>query len=534
MKERMHKVGKCGILMALVLVLSMVFGMLVNVRAAENAGSEPEPYNPKATGSITMVLPDKSAEGLNREGVQVYLYKVGDLDTSHGYLDFSLTETYKDVDVDLNDITTGADNEAVAQALAEFIAADVSIEPTGEVWTGADGKAVFDGLEQGMYLVLQGNINAYGTFNPLVIPVPYASETSWDYEVEFEPKVNTVTTLGRIEVTKKIKGLYGDTLQDISADNATYYIGLFVDAEGSHLYGDKTNSIKRVNIMDGSSAAVSFDNLPITDEPYYIFETDADGNPIRYMEMQGTENPFYCMAGEDILASGTDTAPVITLADEVDSVGNAVITNVYTDDLPDGYYYTGDLTITKSVMDNGQMITSQDTFYAGVFTVDAQGNLSPAPSEIVKLNNNGSVTIEVPLGGTDGTQPVIYAIRETDENGTPVNKETFLYTVTGEGNVNLSMDQTSGTVNITNALKGEEGYYQEEPSTQAPSVADPGDGSGSNGSSRSGDSGSGSSRSSRSGKTGDDNQIVLYAGLLAAAVIIGGAVIVRRRRHSNR
>ena len=352
MKERMHKVGKCGILMALVLVLSMVFGMLVNVRAAENAGSEPEPYNPKATGSITMVLPDKSAEGLNREGVQVYLYKVGDLDTSHGYLDFSLTETYKDVAVDLNDITTGADNEAVAQALAEFIAADASIEPTGEVWTGADG--------------------------------------------------------------------------------------------------------------------------------------------------------------------------------------NAVITNVYTDDLPDGYYYTGDLTITKSVMDNGQMITSQDTFYAGVFTVDAQGNLSPAPSEIVKLNNNGSVTIEVPLGGTDDTQPVTYAIRETDENGTLVNKETFLYTVTGEGNVNLSMDQTSGTINITNTLKGEEGYYQEEPSTQEPSTADPGDGSESNGSSRSGDSGSGSSRSSRSGKTGDDNQIVLYAGLLAAAVIIGGAVIVRRRRRSNR
>ena len=207
-------------------------------------------------------------------------------------------------------------------------------------------------------------------------------------------------------------------------------------------------------------------------------------------------------------------------------------------ELPDGYYLTGDLTITKSVMNNGQMIASDDVFYAGIFPVDAQGNAGATPVDIVKLNNNASVTVEVPLGGTDGTQPVTYAVRETNEQGVPVSQDSsFLYEVTGEGNVSLSLDQTTGTVNITNTLSIADGYYQ-EPSTQAPN--DPGTGndnsrsnandSSNNGNSRDGGTSSGTGRSSSSARTGDDNQIFLYAGLLAAAVIVGGVVVVRRRR----
>ena len=179
------------------------------------------------------------------------------------------------------------------------------------------------------------------------------------------------------------------------------------------------------------------------------------------------------------------------------------------------------------------MVASDDVFYAGVFPVDAQGTVSTTPVEIVKLNNNAAVTVEVPLGGTDGTEAITYAVRETNEQGVPVSQDsTFLYEVTGEGNVALSLGQTTGTVNITNTLGAADGYYQEEPSTQEPAAANPGSGNGNNSNSSSGSSGSGSSsRSSRSAKTGDNNQILLYAGLLAAAVIAGGVVVVRRRRN---
>ena len=135
--------------------------------------------------------------------------------------------------------------------------------------------------------------------------------------------------------------------------------------------------------------------------------------------------------------------------------------------------------------------------------------------------------MEVPLGGANGTEAGTYAVKETNESGVPVSQDSaFLYTVTVEGNVTLSTCVNTGTIHITNSLGDSDGYYQEEPSTQAPAS------SGNNNSGNNGSSGTsgGTNRSSRSGKTGDNNQILLYAGLLVAAVIVGGVVVVRRRR----
>ena len=55
-------------------------------------------------------------------------------------------------------------------------------------WTDAQGVTKFESLEQGMYLLAEGNPNAYGTFSPLVVPVPYADETSWDYDPGHRPE----------------------------------------------------------------------------------------------------------------------------------------------------------------------------------------------------------------------------------------------------------------------------------------------------------------------------------------------------------
>lgn len=525
MKGIMHTRKTCGVIMAVLFAFTMLFGMTAHVWAE---GSDGEPYEDERKGSITVTL--KEEEGMNREGVQMNLYKVGNVDVSQGYLDFSLVDDLDGLAVDLNDITSAEANTTIAGTLADAVE-ERNLKMAGSLWTDANGQVTFEDLEQGMYLVLQGKANAYGTILPSVVPVPYANETSWNYDVEIEPKATPVTTLGRIDVTKMVKGINPDgNLQDVHTTDATYYVGLFMDAEGQHPYGEEGNNVKPVHIIDGSSGTVSFDNVPITDQPYYIFETTEDGQPIKYLEQQGSENGFYCMAGEVIGAEGHDTPPVVIMENEEDAIGNVVISNVYSDDLPDGYYYTGEITITKSIMNNDQMVASDDTFYAGIFAVDTQGNVSTNPTEVVKLNNNGSVTVEVPLGGTDGTEAITYAVKETNESGVPVSQDnSFLYTVTGEGNVTLSTSENTGTIHITNSLGGGDGYYQEEPSTQAPETANPG--SGNNGSSDSGSSGSGTNRSSSSSKTGDNNHILLYAGLLAAAVIVGGVVVVRRRRN---
>ena len=296
---------------------------------------------------------------------------------------------------------------------------------------------------------------------------------------------------------------------------------------------------RTVTIQGTSSNTVTFENLPITSKPYYIFELDENDEAIKYnaeLDTATEQNMFTVMAGENPDAGNAGTAPEIVLDTETNQNASATVSNVY-GELPDGYYLTGDITISKSVMNEGKMITTEDTFYAGIFTLDSQGNISSTPVEVVKLNNNGTVTVTVPLGGTNGTEPITYAVRETNEKGVPVSQDSsFLYTVTGEGNVNLSMNQNTASVAIVNTLGGGDGYYQEEPSTQEPAAANPGSGNGNNGnsSSGSGSSGSGSSsRSSSSAKTGDNNQILLYAGLLAAAVVVGGVVVVRRRRRNG-
>ena len=525
MKKIMHTMRKCSIFLAFLFAFTMVFGVS-QVQAADG-----EPYDDKQTGSITVTLEEK--EGMNNKGVQLSLYQVGTVETSQGYLDFSLVGELDGVEVDLNDITSPDANTAIAGTLLSAIE-DRSIQPKASQWTNEEGKAVFENLDQGMYLVAQETANAYGIILPSVVPVPYANETEWDYNVEIQPKATPVTTYGRIDVTKKLKGLDADdNLQDVSTDNATYYIGLFMDPEGTQPYGGGDSYYQPVHIIDGGNGTVSFSNVPIIDQPYYVFETDANGNAITYLQQQDGENGFFCMAGEVLGAEGNGDAPEIILGNESDAVGDATISNVYTGDLPDGYYVTGEITITKSVMDNGQMIATNYPFYAGIFTVDAQGNVNANPTEVVKLNNNGSVTVEVPLGGTNGTEPITYAVMETEEDGTLINKETFPYTVTGEANVNLSVDQTTGNVAITNTLKeGADGYYQ-DPSTQAPRDTSSNNNNNNNSSSDNRNTSSGTNRSSRSSRTGDNNQILLYGGLLAAAVIVGGVVVARRRRRTN-
>ena len=521
MKKILHKMKKYGVVTTALLAVMRMFGCFSRVQAGETSS---EPYDANQKGSITVKLPELS--NMDNEDVEITIYRVGNLDTSQGYLNFSLVDELKDEKVDLNDIPDSEANTALAETLLNAVEAK-KIAAAGSLRTDAEGQVTFRDLSQGMYLIVQTNVNAYGTFSPFVLSIPHGTQTTWEYDMVIEPKVNPVTTLGRIDVTKKLKGLDAGDLMDVEAKNATYYIGLFTDPEGKYPYRGQDNAVKPVHIINGNSGTVSFSNIPITDQPYYIFETTADGKPIEYLKMQGTDGAFYCMAGEELLAEGYDRAPEISLEKDPDSIGTAVISNVYSD-LPDGFYYTGGITITKSIMNDGQMVTSQDTFYAGIFPVDDQGQTSTMPIEVVTLKNNGSVTVEVPLGGSSGEDPITYAVKETDEQGNPVDKNSFLYVVTGEGNVNLSKDSLSATVNITNTLKDNDGYY-EEPSTSTTES-----GSGSNGNDTNENGSSGSNRSSRSTKTGDENPIAMYLGLLAAAVVVGGIVIVRRKKHTDR
>jgi len=175
------------------------------------------------------------------------------------------------------------------------------------------------------------------------------------------------------------------------------------------------------------------------------------------------------------------------------------------------------------VIKNGSAADTSEVFYAGIFTSEDAAE----PYKVVTLKNNGSVAVNVPLGGEDGMEPVTYYIYETDANGNKIDKTSFAYAVGGEGAVSLDTSSTTGTITITNTSKEE--LTGTETIDKNTSSGNPSSGSGT-GTSNSGSGGSSGSSDtwSSSAKTGDNNRPVLWALFFAAAA--AGIIITLRKR----
>ena len=246
--------------------------------------------------------------------------------------------------------------------------------------------------------------------------------------------------LGSISVIKKIvlRDIEGD--YDLYANDATYYVGLFTDPDGKHPYGP--DAIKEAHIVNGSaSEAVVYDNL--TTGTYYVLETTEDGTPIPLDDVQMEGKTYYVCEVSD--EGGTNEVKIDTAAKELE--GKVNLTNAYME-LPEGYFYNAKMPITKSVLKNGEVMDTDDVFYAGIFTSET----AAVPFKVIQLENNETVTIEVPLGGENGDEPIVYCVFETDENGNKLDKDAFSYEVSGEGTVTLDKENLSGNITITNSF----------------------------------------------------------------------------------
>ena len=321
--------------------------------------------------------------------------------------------------------------------------------------------------------------------------------------------------LGQIQVTKRLSTIDETTFDniDLVAADATYYVGLFTDAEGKHPYG--SDYVKEIHIQNASSGTVTYDNLP--SGTYYVFETQQDGTVIPYGELQTINaesgEGFACV--DDGAEGG---AKEITLQlDAGTATGSTELENVYYGTLPEGFAYQGQIMLTKAIVKDGAPADSDDTFYAGIFTSETE----TAPYKVVTLENNGTVTVEVPLGGENGMDPVTYYIYETDANGNKVDKDSFAYTVSGEGTVALDMNSTVGTRTIINTIAS-----SSEPTRTIRETSDK-----DNISSKTDKGSTATNRRTSSSKTGDDTRTGLYILFFAAAVV--GIVITLRKRKED-
>lgn len=468
--------------------------------------------------TVTMQYADSNVEegADNRKvmsGVTVKLAKIADLKVNGGSADYTLLEKYQEAakKAGVSELAgmTADESNTLALALAQVEGKDEV-----EVSTDEEGKAVFEGLEPGMYLVFQDeNANTdyrVDSIANFLISVPYpvtaqneGDQNAWNYTVEVTPKTELEgpKNNGVITVTKELFNA-DDQLPFYPPVNEelTFYVGLFNDEACTDQVEGTTDQPLR--FYNDRTATATFENLT-TDKTYYIAETDGQGNVVTTVS-EGRGIIFYANYPDGQQVSITRFEPESEISFRNMTYG-----------LPDEYYYGGILSITKKTVKGTKDYNTTDVFYAGIFN---DANFTSL-NQVVKLEMNGGSTVTVPFEtyiGLEEGDTVTYYVTETDENGTPLNadEQAFKMTLDKEGGkVVLTTSASEDGVVITNDFDpdDEDQAYNEEDTKKKTNDTN-------------------SSTSTRSRKTGDDNPIAMYIGILAAAVVIAGFVIVRRKK----
>ena len=488
MKNR-RKQGK--IFRSLLAVLMLTAMLVTSVLQPVFAGD----YEAGKTGNLTLTVQQADEEGNQTPlpDVGLTIYKVGSVNFD-GNVHFVLDEALAAAAIDFDSITTADGWYEAAEKLAAMI-----VSGSVDVWgmsksSDAEGNMTFADLAEGMYLVVQTDGNSSVMVSPMLISVPFADqEQGWMYDVQAYPKsVSNPQKHTQIQVTKRIYNVddNGNVIPLETKEDVTYKVGVFSDQEGTIPFRD--DYLQDIHIQNASSGTATWTDVP--DGTYYVFELDEDGNPLQ----QNTK---------------------IKVDDE-----NLYYYNVTK---PNGESEEK----SNQVVIGGVASTVDDTFYAGLFSTESNGELTL--EKVVTLKQNDSVQVMVDLPMDQEINSVTYTVLETDKDGNPVDDDTFKYTVTGQGEVTLNNDNRyTVTKEITNSLSSEP--------TPIP-TATPGANHGGNdritpipnngtaGGTAPNDT-SGTAR--RSVKTGDDTPIGVWVGILAAAIIVGGGAAygVKRKK----
>ena len=358
-------------------------------------------------------------------------------------IEFTVDKTGKTTKVVMKDAPTKAsilktDESGKALSGATLVVKD-STGKELDKWT-TDGKAH----------EITGLLTVGETYTLSEISAPSGYTVAPDQTFKMEDKdVIQVTMVdyqasgsGQITVTKKVTLLNGGSTEELIAADDTFYVNLFTDAAGK--YPHKGAMPQAIHLVNASAGSVTFSDL--AQGTYYVYETDANGNVVNLDQLSlHNGSQFMC-----IVDGGSNVVQLDLKAGPKEGFVN--LENAFYK-LPDGYYYKGEININKQVLKGNSQTTTNDTFYAGVFTKDEQGiyNLY----QVVELVQNDTVTLEVPLGGENGTESINYYILETDADGNILDLDVFEYEVTGEGTVTLSKENQTGNINLVNRIPEE-------------------------------------------------------------------------------
>lgn len=219
--------------------------------------------------------------------------------------------------------------------------------------------------------------------------------------------IENETIKGSITVTKRTSVIDENTFDIVAmpVTDATFYVGLFTDAEGTRPYGD--DYIRAIHIQDASSGTAVFDELPLG-MTYYVFETDANGNALPYRESRtvstDASGTYYCQGeGED----GGVQAISLALGSETQDA-SVQLNNVYSGTLPEGFAYESSITITNT---SKEELTGTETI----------GENTSSGSDSSGDNSSGSSgTSDSGSGGSSGSSDTWSSSAKTGDNNRPV------------------------------------------------------------------------------------------------------------------
>lgn len=132
-------------------------------------------------GSIRITLTDAATEGRSKANVEFGLAEVADIEKG----EYVLKAPFDESELNINKLQYARDLEAAAKALKDYVE-----EPEQTVKTNEEGKASFENLEVGVYLLYAIDVAEYDVIAPFLVSIPSWSETDkiMLYDVDVQPK----------------------------------------------------------------------------------------------------------------------------------------------------------------------------------------------------------------------------------------------------------------------------------------------------------------------------------------------------------
>ena len=187
------------------------------------------PITATESGSITVI--NKTHDGELLADINVKLYKVADF-TDGSRTKIKMTSEFSDFDLNVQDILTSMEAEDAAKSCSEFINAN-SLAPIQEAKTDIDGKTIFTGIDDGIYLIVQNQTDPKDyefTSTPFFVQVPYTDKDGKViYQVTTQPKNDIIYPSNDLEVS--VVKLWKDNNNRDHTRPYSIEVGLYGDGE---------------------------------------------------------------------------------------------------------------------------------------------------------------------------------------------------------------------------------------------------------------------------------------------------------------